>query len=138
MNKKRYFIGSLLVWFYIIDFDFVFHGIILKNTYLQLTPIVRPLHQFPSYFYWTFVGQFLLSFVFCYIYVKGFAQKGLWGGIWLGLLVGAGFGISSDLIRFAIHPFPSSLIIAWAAGYLVELMIAGMIISFVYKPLAAE
>ncbi len=134
MNTSRYVIGSLVVFVYIFIFEFLFHGMLLTPLYMQAEQLMRPEPEFFGYFHWIVIGELILAFFFCLIFTKGYEGKGIGEGVRFGLLVGIGFGVSSALITYAVHPFPGKLVLAWVIGYPVEMILAGVIIAAIYKP----
>ena len=110
---------------------------LLSPLYMQIEQLMRPEPEFFGYFHWIVIGELILAFFFCLIFTKGYEGKGIGEGVRFGLLVGIGFGASSALITYAVHPFPGKLILAWVIGYPVEMILAGVIIAAIYKPRGA-
>ncbi|MCR4337128.1 MAG: hypothetical protein NUV91_04905 [Candidatus Omnitrophica bacterium] len=128
--NKRYFVSSLFVFLFITVFEWIFHGIFLKDLYVQTSYLWRPEDQFimPA----MLLGQFSFAFIFSFIFVKGYENKGMIEGIRYGLLIGLLF-IPSQLVMYAVQPLPANLVILWSVGGLVELAIAGAILAATYR-----
>ncbi|HEX9751593.1 MAG TPA: hypothetical protein VGB22_09960 [candidate division Zixibacteria bacterium] len=134
MNVKRYVIGSLAVWVMIFLFEFVFHGMLLKGMYEGVRHLLRPEESFVRFFFWVVLGELMLAFGFCYIFIKGYEGRGVAEGVRFGLYAGIAFMASTMIINYAVQPWPGSLTAAWIIGYLIELMLAGVVIAAIYKP----
>ena len=80
------------------------------------------------------IGEGLIAFMFCYIFVKGYENKGVMEGARYGLRIGIGFTIGPSLTNYAVHPIPRELVLAWAVGMPLEMILAGVIIAAIYKP----
>ena len=139
MNLKRFVAGSLLVFIFIFFFEFFLHGFLLEDTYKGIPQLMRSEEEMLKRFQWIVAGEFLMSVIFCFIFAKGYENRGIGEGVRFGILVGVGFGVSEVLIQYAVHPFPNNLIVSWLIGYPIEMILAGCIIAAVYKgPAAAE
>jgi hypothetical protein len=134
MNTKRFFLAFIVAFFFIFGFEWLFHGVILKDTYAALPQgLTRPSADFGSHFHWLVLGQAVMTFFFTMIYARGFGGGGVGAGVCLGILLALMF-VGSNLIVYCVQPFPSSLIVIWSVGGLVEYAIAGAIIGAIYKP----
>ena len=95
MNTSRYVIGSLAVFVYIFLFEFLYHGMFLTSQYMLVEQLMRPEPEFFGLFHWIIIGELLMAFFFCLIFIKGYEGKGIGEGVRFGLLIGIGFGVSS-------------------------------------------
>lgn len=134
MNTKKYLIGSLIIWVFVFLYDWVFHGILLQTMYQEIPGMMRSEADFGRMFPWLVIGEGLIAFMFCYIFVKGYENKGCMEGVRYGLWIGIGFTIGPSLINYAVHPIPSKLVLAWAVGMPLEMILAGVIFAAIYKP----
>ena len=119
--------------------EYVFHEILLKGIYL------RPYYQH----LWNtaavikcrmpvlllgYIG--LLGTMFAKIYSCGYEPgkpvlgQGLRYGLWMGLLCVS----CSGFLCYSILPVSWKLAGAWALGGMVECLIAGMAVAFIYRP----
>ena len=55
------------------------------------------------------------------------------GGLRYGLLVGLLF-CGADLIRYAVEPLTTTILIAWCIGVIILFAIGGLIVGTLYKP----
>jgi hypothetical protein len=137
MNIQRYFIGSFVVFLFIFAAEFIFHGQIMEGFYQEAMNLLRPEAEAMAYFPSMIAGFLVLSFGFCYVFTKGFENKGIGEGARFGFWVGITFSVSTSLINYAIFPWPTSWIVGWIIGEPIILMIAGVIFAAIYRPRVA-
>ena len=133
MNTKRLLITIIALFVFIFAFEWVFHGIILKDCYAQTQNLWRPENEMMGYFHWLVLGQAVIAIAFAILFAQGFAAGGVGAGIRLGIMV-ALLRVGLDLITYAVQPLPAKLILFWAVGGLVETGLAGAIAGAIYKP----
>jgi hypothetical protein len=134
MNWQKLFIAFIAAFIFLFLFGWVFHAVLLKDTYAALPPgLQRPDSDFKSHFGWLVLGQLVFAFVFVVIFASGFASGGVGSGVKLGILL-AFLGIGEHLIVYAVQPFPGSLLVYWSIGAIIEMIIAGAIVGAIYKP----
>ena len=136
MNWKKFFIAFIAAFIFIFLYDWIFHGIVLKETYAALPPgLMRPAEEFTRHFFpWLVLGQLVFVFFFTMIFAS-FGRGGAGAGARYGILL-ALLGFGTNLIQFAVHPLTTRLLGFWGIGGLIELAIAGAIVGAIYKPSA--
>ncbi|HUV29726.1 MAG TPA: hypothetical protein VMY05_01355 [Acidobacteriota bacterium] len=137
MNASRYVIGSIVVWVFIFLFEYLLHAVVLEGYYQDIAHLLRTTMG-GEFFLWVLISEFLLSFGFCYIFIKGRENRGLAEGFRFGLLIGITFGVSSTLAHYAVYPMTGKLAAGLVIGYPVEMILAGLIIAAIYRPKAAR
>ena len=85
-----------------------------------------------SYMPWLTLDQIVISIGFVTLFTKTYKRGGLMEGAVFGLLVAILF-IDNLLIWYAVSPYPTNLLINWIVGTLIELILAGIIVAFIYK-----
>ena len=133
MNTKRFCLASLATFIFIFAFDFVFHGILLKGLYEQTMHLWRPEDEYMKLMHWSLASQILFVVMFGWIFLKGYENKGPLEGIRYGVLIGLLFS-SLYIGMYSYKPISLELVIAWVAGGIVELGLAGGIFALIYKP----
>ena len=134
MNTKRLIVASIVVFVFVYLYDWVFHGFILKNAYVQTASLWRPEQEMMNYMGFLVFGEFLRSVVFCVLYaIRPGHRDGVGAGIGYGLLI-ALLLIGTDFITYAVQPLPLSLITSWAIGGLIQLLVAGALLGAIYRP----
>jgi len=134
MNVQRYAIGSIAVFIFLLVAELVFHGVILSGCYDEYTHLIRPGFLSSWYAIWLFLGYLIFSFGFCFIFTKGYENKGFGEGIRYGLYIAFAFAVSSILIAYAVCSIPAELVVSWIVGYLIIMILAGIIIAAIYRP----
>ncbi len=137
MNKGRYIIGSLAVFVYLFLAEGIFHTYIMGDFYQQSQDLLRGEAGAGDFIIWMILGFLILAFGFCYIFTKGYENKGMGEGVRFGLYVGITFSVSASLINYAVFPYPTSWVVGWIIGYPIMMMLAGAIIATIYKPNSA-
>ncbi|MEW5796994.1 MAG: hypothetical protein AB1772_11620 [Candidatus Zixiibacteriota bacterium] len=137
MNTGKYVVGSLAVFVYIFLAEFVFHGLIMENLYSPHLHLLRPEAEMYAYMIWMILGYLVMAFGFCFIFIKGYENKGIAEGFRYGLYIAVAFAWPTSLVEYAVYPFPGSWIVGWIIGYPIMMIIAGMIFAAIYKPKAA-
>ncbi|MCI0400230.1 MAG: hypothetical protein L0Y67_05145 [Gammaproteobacteria bacterium] len=135
MNMKRFVIACGAVFIFIFVYEWLFHGVLLRELYAQMPTLWRAEAEMHGYFHWLVIGQLWLAVLFCLIFVKGYENKGLAEGVRYGLLIGLLF-IGPDMIFYAVQPLPAKLIVDWSIGGLLEMIIGGVIVAAIYRPVA--
>jgi hypothetical protein len=134
MNIKRYVVVAIVVWVALFILEYILHGVVLTGFYRDIEHTLRPANSMPAFFAWVLLGEVILAFGFCYIFVKGYENRGIAEGVRYGLLIGITFGVSTTLINYAVHPIPGGMAVALIVGYAVEMGILGIIAAAIYKP----
>jgi len=132
MNAKKFTIAAIAVFIFIFIFELLFHGMYLKSTYEQTASLWRPEAEMKDYMVWLTLGQIIFSIGFVALFTKAFKRGGIVEGIVYGLLVAIIF-VGSLLIWYAVAPYPTSLLINWIVGTVIEMILAGVIVAFIYQ-----
>ncbi|HCU25762.1 MAG TPA: hypothetical protein DF383_12160 [Deltaproteobacteria bacterium] len=88
-------------------------------------------------FYLMALAQALFALIFCYIFTKGYQNRGIPEGLRYGFLIALLF-IPANLIFYVVQPLPRALIIAWCIGGSVEIILAGGILAALYRPFPTQ
>ena len=132
MNVKKFIIASIAVTIFIMAFDFLFHGMFMASTYAQTANLWRPHEVMNDYMVWMILGQIIMSVGFVALFTKSFKRGGIAEGAIYGLLVAIIF-IGTNLIMYAVAPYPMNMVVSWIIGVIIELVLAGIIVAFIYK-----
>jgi hypothetical protein len=132
MNVKR-FIGASVAVFFVFDIvDTFVNFVILKKTYEALDPIWRA--DMMSLLWIFHVAYLILAFLFTYIFVKGYENKGIAEGVRYGIIIGLFFNITFEFFDYAMFPLPLSLCVQWFFYGMIEFIIMGIVAAVIYKP----
>lgn len=134
MNVNRYVIGSIVVFVYLFVIEWLFHGVIMNSWYQENLSLMRSRADAGSFAVWMILGFLVLAFGFCYVFTKGYENKGLAEGIRYGLYVAFAFSISMTLVNYSVFPWPAKWVIAWIIGGIIIMVLAGLIFAAIYRP----
>lgn len=134
MNVGRYVLGSIVVFIYFFVYEWIFHGVIGKGWYSEYSQLMRPDMESGMFMFWMIVGLLLLAFGFCFIFIKGYENRGIGEGFRYGLYVGIAFSVSYTLIEYGVLPLPATWVVAWIIGYTIMMILAGIIFAAIYRP----
>src|SRR6266852_65690 len=134
MNWKKFFIAFVVTWIFVFIYEFIFHVKIMHNYYLETSTLWRPEADFNSHFPLLVLGQGVIAFFFTMIFVRGFGSGGgTAGGFRYGILLGL-LVAGANLIRYAVEPLTTTILIGWSCGEIIEFAISGAIVGALYKP----
>ncbi len=131
MSVKRFVMASIAVFITFQVLDFLIHSIILMPTYNELKHIWRP--DMMSKMWIMHVASLLLSFLFVYIFIKGYENKGLMEGVRFGVTIGILMNVVVILNQYVVYPVPFSLAAQWMAYGMAEFIVCGAITALVYN-----
>lgn len=113
-------------------FDFLYHGMFMASTYEQTSSLWRPKEVMNDYMVWMMLGQIIMSVGFVALFTKAFKRGGITEGAIFGLLVAILF-IGTNLIMYAVAPYPIGMVINWIIGVTIQLVLAGIIVALIYR-----
>ncbi len=131
MNFKRFIAAVIAVFITFMALDSIIHTIILMNEYTSLQNLWRPDMQ--SLMWMMPIITFTLSVLVTLLFIRGYQDNGVREGVSFGILVGLltnGLGAFS---QYWMYPLPLSLALKWFAFGLMEFIIAGIVLSLVYR-----
>ncbi len=132
MNTNRYFIGSIVVFVFIVLYQLLLHNVVLAGMYEKAAHLMRD--GGTAQFIWLLIAFLIMAFGFCYIFTKGYENKGIGEGIRYGLIIAVTFCITGSLIQYAVYPIPASWAIGWIIGSVIQWIIAGILVAAIYRP----
>src|ERR1700739_3232560 len=120
MNWKKFFMAFIAAFVFLFAYDWVFNGVLLQNSYAVTASLWRTKSDFSSHFPLLILGQIVIVFFFTLIFVRGFGSGGgTAGGFRYGMFFGL-LHIGANLIRYAVEPLTTNLIVSWSIGGLIE------------------
>lgn len=132
MNKKRYFTSIIATFITIFVTDFIIHGKLLTELYVQTADLWRPESEMQKYFPFMTLAQAALAFIVTHLFVQNYENKGTGEGIRFGIILGALWGVMMSA-SYAWMPIPGELAIAWLVSGFLQGLIVGIVLSFSYK-----
>ena len=121
MNK---YLKSLFVMFvFIFLYEWLLHGIILKDSYQATASLWRPEAQMQKLLPFMFAGQFFIAFFVCLLFARSDSTR-VKDFVIFGALIGALAG-SGQVIMYSVAPYPMYLTVCWIIGGVIEFALAG-------------
>lgn len=130
MNVKRFVIASLFVFVAIEAIDVIIHMLIMSKQYQAIMSVWRPNMQ--NVMWIMHITALIMSFLFVYIFIKGYEGKGIIEGIRYGLIIGLFMNIGA-FNQYMIYPIPFVMALQWFIFGMIEFIILGIIASLIYK-----
>jgi len=78
----------------------------------------------------------LVALLFTYIFIKGREGKGIAEGVRYGIIIWLFVNVPMSVGMWVLLPIPYMIIIQWMLFSLLEMLIAGILVAVIYKPLA--
>lgn len=138
MNTNRFMLASLVVFVFFFLAEWIFHGVILRVSYMEVQQLLRPEGEATGFMTWMVLGHLFMALMFCYLFTKNYENKGVAEGLRFGLIIGLLYGIPTSLINYAVQPWPMSIVLSWMIGYTMIFTMAGVVVSMVYRAKAEE
>ncbi len=86
---------------------------------------------------WIFhVVMLFEAFFFSFIFSKGYENKGLAEGVRYGTYIGIWLGVGKAYATYAMIAIPYSLALQWFIYGIIEYVLAGMVLTLIFKPKA--
>ena len=137
MNTKKWVIASLVIFLVDQILSFLFHGVFMIGVYEATAHLWRPMEEMGRLMWMSWVSGLIWSFLFVYIFAKGYEGKGIMEGVRFGLLIGIFFGLPMSLGTYISMPITGGIATAWFIYTVVDTIILGILAALLYKPVAA-
>jgi uncharacterized membrane protein YGL010W len=133
MDRK--FAISVVVLFVVLwAISFVVHGVLLNADYAQLPNLMRPMSEFARLWPFMALAFFSTALAFTWIYSKGKENKPwLAQGVRFGIAVALLAAIPMYLIYYVVMPFPFGLVIKQIVFDTIGMVIAGVVVAWLYR-----
>ena len=131
MNIKRFIIAGLAVFILIQAIDWLVHGVLLASWYQEIKGLWRP--DMMDFMWIMVLGSLFYSFMFVFIFTRGYEERGVAEGARYGLFIGLLFNVTGILGQYAMYPIPFTLSMIWLAYGVIEMVIAGIVTAAIYR-----
>jgi len=135
MNVKRFVIASIAVFVVLLILDFIFHAGLMTPVYEEIKEVTRPEAEMMRLMPIGYIFTLLWAFLFCYIFIRGRQGKGLIEGVRYGVIMTFFYSLVVAIGWWTMFPIPFKLVIYWFLIGLVEMVILGIVVALIYKPL---
>lgn len=132
MNWKKALIATIVVFIVHEVVNFLVHGMILGSVYQTMMDTWRP--DMNSMMWIMNIGNLIFAFFFVFIFAKGYEGKGIMEGVRYGLIMAGLITIPGMLAQFTVYNVTFTLTIYWIIFGFIQLVIDGIIVSLIYKP----
>jgi len=129
MNKKVW-LGFIASFITIEILDAIINMVILNSAYQATMSVWRP--DMMSKIWIFHLVTLISSFFFAFIFSKGFENKGLIEGVRYGIYVGIWLSVGKAYGTYAMIAIPYSLALQWFIYGVLEYVIAGVVLAFVF------
>ena len=133
MNVKRLVIAIVVIYFVAYRIATVYSEVIFADQYADFNTLIRPGAQSGGYLVAMLLGYLVMTSLFCYIFTRGYENKGLAEGLRYGLLMGVLLA-TVDLYYGLLLPVSTALIVLNTLLSIIIWVVAGLILAAVYKP----
>jgi uncharacterized PurR-regulated membrane protein YhhQ (DUF165 family) len=134
MNWKRFFMAGLVTYVVVQALDFVINEVFLKSTNEAVKGLWRP--EMASRMWLMYIVGLVATLLFTYIFVKGRENKGIVEGVRYGIIIWLFMIVPMNVSMWVLLPIPYIIIVRWMLVGLLEMLIAGILVAVIYKPLA--
>ena len=135
MNAKRFVIAAIAVFVAMMILDFIFHMGLMGPVYEEIQDVTRSDAEMMRVMPIGYIFTLLWAFLFCYIFIRGREGKGLIEGVRFGILMALFYSLITSIWQWTVYPIPFRLVIYWFLIGLVQMVILGILVSVIYKPL---
>jgi hypothetical protein len=129
-NHKRGFLAFIVAFVFMFFFGFVWHGMLMKPMYQATASMWRPEADFQI----LILGHAVVAFAFTGLYVSKVGVNCAGVGFGYGIVIGI-LACGVNIIRFAVEPLTTNILLMWFAGDLICFAIMGALVGAIYKPL---
>ena len=133
MNTRLYIIASLAVFAVLVSLNWLLHGVVLSELYEMSKSVWRNEASREVFTPLLFLNYFVVSFVFVYLFTRGYRNKGWAEGVRYGLVFGLVIATSGTIEKFVLIDVPARLALGWFMGTLFSYMILGLVTAVIYR-----
>jgi phosphotransferase system glucose/maltose/N-acetylglucosamine-specific IIC component len=114
--------------------DFVINEVFMKSANESLKNLWRP--DMMSRMWVMYVIGVLVVLLFTYIFIKGREGKGITEGVRYGIIIWLFVSVPMSVSMWVLLPIPYMIIFRGLMFGLLEMLVAGILVAVIYKPLA--
>ena len=118
-------------------FGFVWHGVLMKGMYNETASLWRTEGDFQEHFWILILGHAVIAFAFTGLYVSKIGLNSAATGLGYGIVIGI-LCAGVELIRFAVEPLTTKILLMWIVGDIIQFAIVGAAVGAIYRPLATS
>jgi len=134
MNWKRFLAASAVTYVVVQAMELVINNVLMKSSNESLMSLWRP--NMMSRMWVMYAVGVLVALLFTYIFVKGREGKGITEGVRYGIIIWLFVSVPMSVSMWVLLPIPYIIILRWMLYGLLEMLVAGILVAVIYKPLA--
>jgi len=136
MNLKRRLAAGVLLGVVFVALEFLVHGCLLSGVYKETESVWRLESEMKSLFGLMIAAQFVFGVFFGIVFAQGYEPRRapVGQGFRYGLIMGAMLAPMNSLVWYVLLPIPMMLAVYWLLAGFFEMVVLGIVASFVYKP----
>ncbi|MGB5346646.1 MAG: hypothetical protein WBN23_10825 [Woeseia sp.] len=132
--NKTFWLGYVAVFAAAQAIYFLVHEILLGPTYESLAAVFRPEAEMMSMMWVMLVGSAVSLLAFCYIFTKGYENRGIAEGVRYGVLIGLLYAVPYALDQYVIYPISTYLTHMWIISGVLIFAVLGAVFAAIYRP----
>jgi hypothetical protein len=117
---------------------FLINGVLLAPSYQAQASVWRPEAEMNELMWVFFLTSGVAIFLFCYIFTKGYENKGLVEGLRYGALVGLLLTVPMAFDSHVVYPLPLTLSFKWFLTGMAYWLVLGAVLAKLYRPDTAK
>jgi hypothetical protein len=139
MSLRRIAVPALVAWLVDSLYGYVVFGVMLDSEFAPYRPTVfRSTEVMNSMLPLMFVSSLIGFFAIAYIFAKGHdGGSGMKEGFWFGVVLGSLFTFLVNVPTYVLYNIGQQLAGKIIIAGFVEMLIAGIVLGLVYKPVPA-
>ena len=134
MNWKRFLVASAVTYVIVQAMELVINNVLMKSANESLMSLWRP--NMMSRMWVMYAVGVLVALLFTYIFVKGSEGKGITEGVRYGIIIWLFVSVPMSVSTWVLLPIPYIIIFRWMLYGLLEMLVAGILVAVIYKPVA--
>lgn len=132
MPVKKILLSSLIIFVFIVIFEALLHGFLLRGIYESTAQLWRPYEEMKNFFPYSITIQLGFSLIVSFFYTVIVSEKTLKSSLSFGAFLGLLFGWT-QLGLYAYMPIPFMLAQAWFFGVFLESLVIGAVLGLVFR-----
>jgi ABC-type multidrug transport system permease subunit len=134
MLGKRFWLAFVAVYVVSQVLSFVIHSVWLDPLYAGLVGVFRSEEEMIPLTWVFFATSMVMVFFFCFIFTRGYENKGIGEGVRYGIYMGLFFMTVQAFDAYVVYPLPYGLILKWFLSGMVSFVVMGTVLAAVYRP----
>lgn len=133
MNNKRFWLAFVATYVVYQALGFLIHGIWLDPVYQEYAAVFRAKEQMDDLSWVFFVTSAVTALLFCFVFTRGYENRGVGEGARFGLYMGLFFMTVQAFDSYVIYPLPYHLVLKWFLSGLLTFVLMGITTALIYR-----